>query len=116
MKTLSKRFWIGFLFCSLGMAGGFMGYLLTQQPKVFCNRESAGLVLLKGHYRSWSMTYSDGLTLIDGKFQPASFTMSNGIPVGMRKGYRWPKLHHVDMENMKALRIPTPSADAGLKP
>jgi len=37
-----------------------LAYISTQKPKVWCNRQWAGLALYKGRYRSWCVTFRDG--------------------------------------------------------
>jgi len=72
---------------------GWAGYLFSQQPRVWINRQWAGLSLLRGGYRSWSFSFSDGLTPIDGKWQPVVIETN-----GYRPGYfSWPKYAHVDL-------------------
>lgn len=72
-------------------------YILTQQPKVWCDRESAGIALLKGGYRSWKLRFCDGYVHRDGQWQPIVFTANT-----YRNGYfSWPKFSHVDVRKLE---------------
>jgi hypothetical protein len=78
------------------MVIGWLGYLASQQPKIWCNRQGAGIILLKGGYRSWTMRFCDGEAFIDGKMQPVVIT-----PTGCRKGYFWrPQFGHLDVRGL----------------
>jgi hypothetical protein len=86
-----------------GLAAGFLGYIASRQPRVWCNRESAGLMLLRGGYRSWSVWFCDGFTEIDGRFQPV--VIENGR---VRLGYyRWPRFRHCDVRSLPKAAEPT---------
>jgi hypothetical protein len=75
---------------------GLLGYVATQQPKIWCDHQWAGVCLLKGGYRSWTMRFCDGDASIAGKMQPVVIT-----PTGYRKGYfRWPQFNHVDVRKL----------------
>lgn len=66
--------------------------MVSQQPKVWCNRQWAGVALLKGGYRSWTISFCDGF-LGGIETQPVVVTAT-----GYRKGYyHWPKFDHVDV-------------------
>jgi hypothetical protein len=53
-KNLSWTVW----FVAIGLVC-WLGYLASQKPKVWCDREWAGVALLKGGYRSWTMRFCD---------------------------------------------------------
>lgn len=73
------------------------GYVASQKPKVWCNHQWAGIALLKGGYRSWTMSFCDGQAFLDGKVQPVVITTN-----GYRKGYfSWPQFSHVDTRNLR---------------
>lgn len=59
--TLDRRL-LPKAFLALAALGVFVwiGYLLTQQPKLSLNSQQFGLMLLKGGYRSWFLSFSDG--------------------------------------------------------
>jgi hypothetical protein len=73
-----------------------LGYVASQKPKVWCNRQWAGIALLNGGYRSWTMRFCDGEAFLDGKMQPVVITTN-----GYRKGYfSWPQFSHVDVRKL----------------
>lgn len=74
------------------------GYIGSQQPHCWCNREWAGISLSKGGYRSWSMRFCDGMqSLPSGKMQPVVILPGGRIRNGY---YRWPRFHHADVRKM----------------
>lgn len=77
----------------------WLGYLATQQPRVWFNHGQgiAKLILLRGGYRSWGFDYADGEGMVNGKWSTISFIRSNGIPVAVRVGHRWPVFTHSDV-------------------
>lgn len=76
---------------------GWLGYVISQKPKIWCDREWAGICFVNGDYRSWSLRFCDGQTLIDGKMEHVVITTN-----GYRKGYYpWPKFRHVHVRNAK---------------
>lgn len=75
----------------------WIGYLASQKPKISVNRQHAKLMLLKGGYRAWTLTFCDGETIIDGRWQSVVIT-TNGVRAGY---YRWPRYSHVDVRKMK---------------
>ena len=54
--------------------------------KVVINKEHIKIILLRGGYRSWTMSYSDGL-----QFQPDG---------SLKSLWRRPRFHHVDMRKL----------------
>ncbi len=78
-------------------------YISTQQPKVWFDRQWAGLALCKGGYRSWTLTFCDGFTIAPGsytngiaKMVPVTIDERKGT---MRYGYHWPRYNHSDIRN-----------------
>lgn len=70
-------------------------YIVSQQPHFSCNPEQFGLILLKGGYRSWFLSFSDGKVYRDGKWVSVVLDEQRGT---MRQGYRlWPKFTHCDV-------------------
>jgi hypothetical protein len=64
----------------------WLSYLLSQRPKVSLNSQSATLMLLRGGYRSWSISYSEGL---------------QSQPDGTWKNlWRRPRFHHCDVRRL----------------
>lgn len=89
-----KIMWIGIAVVGLV----FGAYVAWQQPKVWCNKQWAGVALLRGGYRSWTVSFCDGQTWLDntGKLYPVVVTTN-----GYRKGfYRFPKFNHVDVRKL----------------
>lgn len=69
----------------------WLGYIISQEPKVWCNRQWAGIALLKGHYRAWHVTYSHGYQMIDGK---------------RKYWHHRPRFMHVDMSKLAVVEMP----------
>ena len=81
--------------CGAAVAA-WLGYVASQKPKIWCDRQWAGIALLKGGYRSWTMRFCDGEAFLDGKMQPVVVTTN-----GYRKGYfAWPQFSHVDVRKL----------------
>lgn len=77
----------------VGLVIGATIYASTQRPKVWCDRQWAGIALYNGGYRSWTLSFCDGFAHLDGKWQPVVVETN-----GYRKGYfHWPKYGHVDV-------------------
>jgi hypothetical protein len=72
-------------------------YASSQRPKVWWNDHTAGVALLKGGYRSWTLQFCDGYTLIDGKMQPVVVDDLKGVRPGH---YRWPKFRYCDLRSV----------------
>lgn len=101
-----KPVWLGaLLVCLVGGVAGFAMalsiYISTQQPKLWLDRQWAGLALYKGGYRSWSLSFCDGFTIAPGTYTNALARM---VPVTIdekqgttRYGYHWPKYAHNDI-------------------
>jgi hypothetical protein len=88
------------LWITVGLAAvvssAVLGYVASQKPQVWCNRQWAGIALIKGGYRSWTARFCDGEAEIDGKMQPVVVTTN-----GYRKGYFWwPQFGHVDVRKL----------------
>ena len=89
--------------------GVWCGYLATQQPKVWCDRQWAGLALYRGGCRSWTVSFCDGFAVFDddigpGHWEPFTF----GGPEGIQRGYhRWPQFNHADIRGLlQSNRVP----------
>ncbi len=80
------------LFC---FVAGTVAYVLTQRPKVWCNRQWAGIALTKGGYRSWHVSFCDGEMLIGDKFHPVVLEGDGRIGY-----YRWPRFGHIDVRKL----------------
>lgn len=100
-KSPLGRFLFHFL---IVVAAAGIGYLCSQQPKVWFDRQWAGLALYKGGYRSWTLSFCDGFTIAPGTYTNAIAKM---VPVTidektgtLRYGYHWPKYHHVDIRSL----------------
>lgn len=100
-----------------------LAHVSSQQPRLSLNAEQFGLILLKGGYRSWFLSFSDGktwdsngvlrsivITGFDIKDSPSQSIFSDtgwsatyrGTKYSTRFGYRlWPKLSHTDMREMR---------------
>ena len=81
------------IFAIFALLGGWIGYLYSQQPKISINHEYAKFILLKGNYRSWTISYSDGLQY-DGE--------------NWKNLWRWPQFHHVDVRAYQGAKIVAP--------
>lgn len=72
-------------------------YITSQKPRAWCSRQWAGIALLKGGYRSWTVRFCDGEAYIGGKRQPVVVTTN-----GFHKGYySWPMFSHIDTRKIK---------------
>ena len=70
------------------------GYLGTQQPKVWFNRQWAGVALYRGGYRSWHLSFCDGFTVqVDGLLGPVVFKKNGEVRSGY---YLLPKFGRAD--------------------
>lgn len=98
--------------CISGLIAAFVGYISTQQPKVWFDRQWCGLALCRGGYRSWTLSFCDGFTLAPLKKEittqdlshPPIETRFKMVPVTidekkgtMRYGYHWPTYSHSDL-------------------
>jgi len=100
MRIHWKSFWRGlnrraYLLGVVVGLGVIVGYMLSQQPKIWCDRQWAGIALYKGGYRSWTLTFCDGFQRIDGKWQRVTITTNS-----IRKGYHWPTYRHADLKRL----------------
>lgn len=78
-------------------------YILSQQPKLSLNSQQFGLMLLKGRYRSWFLSWSDGF-YFDDKGRRQSVVI--GPDGAFRDGYRIvPRLSHMDMRDVELQSI-----------
>jgi hypothetical protein len=57
-------------------------WILTQRPRVWADRQWAGMALTRGHYRSWSVSFCDGFRLDESGMVPV--VIENGK---VRDGY-----------------------------
>jgi hypothetical protein len=101
-----KPLWIGMLKAALlglmiGAVLASLAYISTQQPKVWFDRQWAGLALYRGGYRSWTLSFCDGFTIAPGTYTNGLAKM---VPVTldlktmkMRYGYHWPTFSHSDL-------------------
>lgn len=75
-------------------------YILTQQPRLSLNAEQFGLMLCKGRYRSWYLSFCDGKMIQNGKMVPVIMELQPDGSTTARPGYRIiPKFRHLDMRN-----------------
>lgn len=88
----------------VGAIGAWFGYLGSQQPKVWFDRQWAGMALYKGGYRSWTLSFCDGFTVAPGtytngivKMVPVTIDTKSGK---MRYGYHWPTYAHTDIRRL----------------
>lgn len=82
----------------LALAGGAV-YVGSQQPHFWCNSEWAGISLVRGGYRSWTMRFCDGYTLHDGKWSPVTLKIISTNPPQteiLYRHYRFPAFAHTD--------------------
>jgi hypothetical protein len=85
------------LVMALAIGGAAAGYVAHQNGRGVFGPEMTGLILTKGGYRSWSVSWCDG-KLFDGKkWRPVSFIGPERAFTGMRIGYRWPRYRHFDI-------------------
>lgn len=78
-------------------------YIASQEPKLSLNAQQFGLVLLKGRYRSWFLSFSDGQSL-DRRSVVFTKVDPEGRALAWRYGYRiWPRYSHLDMADWKNL-------------
>ena len=90
---------------------GAGGYIATQEPRIWCDAQSAGLAMCKGGYRAWTVSFCDGKAFLRGQWRPCIYTAVEGGRVvldtnGVREGfYTVPRFRHCDL---KCLGIPQP--------
>lgn len=83
--------------CGMGLFL-WVSYLCSQAPKWSWHLEQFGLVLTKGGYRSWTLSWCD-CEVYDGHWRAV---VVNKDRTGYRFGYRvWPKFVHCDVRNLK---------------
>lgn len=73
-------------------------YIASQKPKLSLNSQQFGLILLRGGYRSWFLSFSDGQDIHGRSVVIADDQKS------LRTGYRLiPKYNHFDMRSFLRL-------------
>lgn len=88
-------------------------YIASQKPKLSLDPQQFGLMLLKGRYRSWLLSFSDGKMFDANSKKWVSVVIRYNSRVGIvytndtpevRNGYRIiPRFSHVDMRDFEAL-------------
>jgi hypothetical protein len=79
------------------VVAGYLAYaaihISRQYPKFYHDSEHFGLIMVKGGYRSWFLSWSDGKMVgRDGRMHSV---INDGR---LRFGYRvWPRYEHVDL-------------------
>jgi len=82
------------------LLGSMAVHVWIQDGRIVFGSEMTGLILTKGGYRCWSVSWSDGKVFDGKKWRPVSFIGPERAPIDFRIGYRWPRYRHADYRGL----------------
>jgi len=92
---MSRRKWIALVLSAAWLLiAAAAGYVATQQPQFPFTAEHVGVLLFKGGYRGWWISFCDGWQRVDGRWRPVTIDVERQ---SIRYGYHWPHFHHSDI-------------------